>query len=96
MSISAASIGLCSPQSERSQTQSSWGTFLTEGAPSQCFLFFYEIGLILRTALIDFERNSVHGKMHFVDAAVGQSSQQHGLGRKIEQPRIICNCFKIG
>lgn len=63
---------------------------------SQCFLFFYEIGLILRTALIDFERNSVHGKMHFVDAAVGQSSQQHGLGRKIEQPCIICNCFKIG
>lgn len=57
---------------------------------------FYEIGLILRTALIDFERNSVHGKMHFVDAAVGQSSQQHGLGRKIEQPRIVCNCFKIG
>lgn len=62
---------------------------------SQCFLF-YEIGWIPRTALIDFERNSVHGKMHFVDAAVGQSGQQHGLGRKIEQPRIVCNCFKIG
>lgn len=55
---------------------------------------FYEIGLILRTALIDFERNSVHGKMHFVDAAVGQSSQQHGLGRKIEQPLIIATVSK--
>lgn len=67
----------------------------TRGDKSVLFVF-YEIGLILRTALIDFERNSVHGKMHFVDAAVGQSSQQHGLGRKIEQPCIICNCFKIG
>lgn len=32
MYISVASIGLCPPQSERSQTQSSWGTFLTECA----------------------------------------------------------------
>lgn len=72
------------------------GSLYKRGDKSLLFAFKNGIDSVARIPLINFERNSVHGKMHFVDAAVGQSSQQHGLGRKIEQPCIICNCFKIG